>query len=405
MVSLLLLVALIFWSEKNRHNNKSIINTNILLALFAITPFISLFHTSGLAETLSSLFVTLTLISLYKANESSFKIKSYSYWLTFLFIILAIITKRENYILVIFLFLIPFFRYVFKQKLLPAQYLVLLFLVAIVGISFAFYIRLLGIEFNESGDIGRHTFSLHYLLSNLRQLLLAVFSFSYWGITGIILFGATFYLLFNRNIEKLGLLSISLAILYILLYSSHYRSYYQVKFDFSHPFETLRYSVNYFPLIAIFISTIDYSKLKSILEARLSLRYIRLVSFLMFVLLVWGTINTRTSLSNDEQISRIRPVGETLDIIDTDDIIITDIPIIFHCYVNENQYVVDAFYLTEERLQVVKIINPSSRIYFLKRKDLSIDKERFGIKFDLSKFNRVDFISNKYELLQLGNRL
>ena len=33
VVSLLLLVSLIVWNEKNRHDNKSIINTNILLTL------------------------------------------------------------------------------------------------------------------------------------------------------------------------------------------------------------------------------------------------------------------------------------------------------------------------------------------------------------------------------------
>ena len=263
---------------------------------------------------------------------------------------------------------------------------------------FSLFIGIFQIENNEGVDIGNNTFSFDFLIVNLKQFLTAITNFSYWGLTGFVFIFSIAYFIYKSKINKLGLMCLLLSLCYIIIYSSHYRSYYQVVFNLSHPFETLRYSVNYFPLIVLFISTIkiDIPSLHSFVSKRI----LSIILILIVLTLILNVVKTRIEFHQDETISKIQPVKDLLTISTLNDIIITDIPIVFRCYSDKNQNIVDLFSLKEERFQNILNSKDNSEIYFLKPKNMKINTVRYGIKFNTLSFKKIAFNSVNYDLLK-----
>jgi hypothetical protein len=383
------------WEKFNAEN---IFSLNTFLLVLTITPFYSVFNTSGLAETISSFFVIAFILSIYKANESDFKLKSLNFWLVIVFLFLSVITKRENFILLVILYSIPIIRYYFKQKAITKSYLCLASFSSIILLGILLFIGLFDIEKNEGADIGHKTFSIDFLIINLKQFLSAITNISYWGLTGFLFIFSIAFMLYKRTISKLGLMSLLTAVFYIVLYAAHYRSYYQVVNNISHPFETLRYSVNYLPAIALFISTQKINFDTLLLLKNNFFKYFLSIG-LVFILLL-NVISTRIEFSQDENTSRIEPVKNLLSITAYNDIIITDIPIIFHCYADENLWIVDVFSLENQRFQELLSSSNHANIYFLKPKDFQINSDRYGLKFETNSFTQIPFKSENFELFK-----
>jgi hypothetical protein len=394
--SLLIVGSVIFL--RYRFNLQKIIALNIFLLFLIITPFITIFNTSGLAETVSSFFVIAFLFSIYKTNESNFNFKSFEYWLTILFLFSAVLIKRENFVLIILLYSIPIIRHFFNQTVFSKSYLLLTTFSTLTLYLFSLYIGLFEIENNEGGDIGSKTFSFDFLIVNLKQFLTAITNLGYWGLTGFVFIFSIAYVIYKSKINKLGLMCLLLSLCYIIIYSSHYRSYYQVVYNLSHPFETLRYSANYLPLIVLFISTIkiDIPSLHSVVIKRI----LNISLILIVFTLILNVVKTRIEFYQDETISRIQPVKDLLTVSTPNDILITDIPIVFRCYADENQKIVDLFSLKEERFQDILNSKDNSEIYFLKPKDMKINSDRYGIKFNTLSFKKIAFNSVNYDLLK-----
>jgi hypothetical protein len=349
-----------------------------------ITPFITVFHTSGLSETFSSLMVILSIIFIQNANENDFNILHYSFWLTFIFIIGAVITKRENLLLLTLLVLIPYFRKIQKKKIIPVGYILLSFIVIFSIFLFSYLINIPSIESNEGIAIGRQTFSFIFLIKNLIQLFIALLNFKYWGLTGILFIASIILFILKKTYNRVGVLFFYISLFYMILYSSHYRSFYQVHYDINHPFETLRYSVNYFPLICIFISSIDLRKLFFI--NKLYVKPIFIISVFLIIFLIFNSIQTRIGFSRDEYYSRIEQVEKTLEVAKENDIIISDVPIVFHSFVSNNQRIIDYYSLTEEALKNLISQNRDYDIYLIKAKQNTIDSIRYKMNIQLNHF-------------------
>lgn len=394
---LALILVFIFYK---RYNMRDIFSLSSFIILLSITPFLTIFNTSGLAETISSFFVIGFIFSIYFSSENHFKIPSAHFWLSILFLFLAIATKRENLTLLVFMLIIPFIRYIYNQKPLTKSFYLSIGLSTLLSLSFAYLVNLFGIENNESGDIGSKTFSIEYLIVNLKQLFFAIINIRYWGITGFLFFGVIILVAYKRHLQKFGLMTLVLSLLYMIVYSTHYRSYYQVVYNLTHPFETLRYSTNYLPLILLFIATVpsQFSENKPLSRFEFKLGKVILVSIL--ITLIINSFQTRVNFSKDEYLSRIQPVTELLKLSDYNDIIISDIPIIFRCYANENQRIVDLFSLTNKRLSELISTNPNSSIYILKPNDMILDSHRYNLALDYSKFKEIKFSTLGFELLK-----
>src|SRR6218665_3949211 len=178
--SALLLLAVFIWHKRNKNKNLFLLSSFLLFLL--LTPFAAVFQTSGLAETLSGLMIILTLIFIWQTDEDDFKISNYSLWMTLFFMIGAVIVKRENILLLSLLFLIPVFRFAKKKSVFRTGYLVLSFLAFFAVSLFSFCVDIFSIENNEGADIGTKTFSLVFLVQNLRQTFFAFTRFDYWGL-------------------------------------------------------------------------------------------------------------------------------------------------------------------------------------------------------------------------------
>jgi hypothetical protein len=398
VISVLLVLIVFVWS--NSYSGTFSKNRFILIML--LCPFLSIFHTSGLAETISSFFVILTVLSFYSALGKGFKVKQLQYWLTILLLLCAILLKRENLILLSMFPIYYLFNYFKKRKEafnLSFAGLFIMGLCASTGI-----ILISGIfygENNEAKEIGMSTFSLQYFISNFKILLVAMFTFKYWGIIGAITILTSIIIWFRlKTINLFGLICFILGWCYIAIYSFHYRSYYQVHFNDVVAFDTLRYSVNYFPLFALALASIDLTKpisrLSNPIKVSISLCFLIIIGLSTLL-----SFKTRIDLSSDEYYSRIEPVQKTLKKISIDDIIITDIPMVFYCYGSVNQYIVDYYSLRNEKLEGLLHNNEKKKVFFLTGKR---DNERYNMNLKLSQLNgkEIDLGLEHYSLIQLN---
>lgn len=393
----ILIIIIVNWFSKV-HKSFSF---HIFAFLFALTPFISVFNTSGLSETFSSLFVVSFLLLLYQLNELDFRRKSISFWISMIVLIFACLVKRENALLMFFLCCIPIFRLGFKQKPILKSYIFFVAVSSVFLLILFTSLDLIQTVKDEEADIkGESTFKLEFLFLNLKLLFYAMMNFRYLGIAGLGFLIVAGWCCYKKSITKIGAMSLVLSFLYMILYSSHYRSYYQVIYQTSSPFEALRYLTNYFPLIAIFISSMNYNYILKLLKSKLSLFSLKVIILIFLLILSINVILTRTMLSKDEYYSRIQPVLETLKIANEKDFIITDIPIVFRCFSTENQKIINIFDLTQKRLEIIINTKHESSVYIVRSTENEREVLRYGINFNEINFERIEFNSNYYQLLK-----
>lgn len=390
--SIAILVIVFFWAKRKNEKHFSL---TLFLILMLVTPFISVFSTSGLSETFSSLIVTAIVILFYISSEKDFQISHVSFWLLLTLFSLAVLIKRENLVLFVLFAIIPLFRYKQKEKkIFPAGYLVLLFVTLACYVFLLHYINIIGIETNENIDIGKNTFSLNYLLKNLCQFWLAIINFKFWGLSGfLLLFSICCTFIKKNTYGHFNLYCLAISLGFLTIYSSHYRSFYQVHYNYSNPFETLRYAVNYFPLLCLFMST---NRFNGILKYKKTL-------FAAMLLLISNAIYARINLSEIEYNSRIMPVKNTLAVAKVNDIIITDIPIVFHCFTLPDQNIISYYHYSNQKLKQRISNYPYSDVFILRSKNFQIDSIRYNSDIDIRKyhFKEINLQLNNYRLYKL----
>jgi len=317
------------------------------LLVLVTTPFINLFNTSGLAETFSSLSLLAFLFFFFKALDDKFSPKSGFFWSSLFYLILSILIKRENMLLVgaaPIVILLMIAKKEFNKNMLK-RVSIYFALTLIVLFALTFLINFFQIEKQEGAMIASQTFSIANLVRILPLFWSSYFNFQLFGLTGVLVLIATWFVLFKPSDTRFNVIFI-LCVFYILLYSSHYRSYYQIKFGDLTVFETLRYSTNYFPLLCICLSAIPINQLTGKMKFTVGTCGLIYVTCAFFL-----SMNLRTKYSEDEYSQRIFPVKKTLALISENDVIVTDIPLIFHLFANDHQIIVDAYSTSIERIQ------------------------------------------------------
>jgi hypothetical protein len=368
--------------------------TYIPLLFLVSTPFINLFNTSGLAETLSSVIVLTFIYSFFKSLNNHFYLKYHLFWISLFLLLLAILIKRENMLLISVAPLSAVIGW-FKNKRFTGikNLLVYISLTVVILIGIHYIINFSQIENQEGKDIGSNTFSIVNTLKILPLFLKSFFNTTYFGFTGLLLVVAVIGLILGPYNEKLilvGLLSLG----YIILYSSHYRSYYQVKYGQVSIFETLRYSSNFFPLLCIILSGIGF-KLKGGLKHFAVMLIVFYIPFTVY-LNYW----LRADYYRQEVSNRILPVQQTLGTINKADILITDIPLLFHLFGNDRQIVIDANFATNSAINNYT----GKNIYILKKSEDSINEKRYPAYFKLLQsysLLKIKNIDGGYELLKI----
>ena len=190
------------------------------------------------------------------------------------------------------------------------------------------------------------------------------------------------------------------------MYSTHYRSYYEVHFGQIKPFETLRFSSNYFPL-----SCLSFASIALIFERGVKNKLFKMMAFCLvscYLICIWIiNYNTRSRLSKIEFDERISPIKETLKFTNTNDFILTDIACVFHIFLTDERSIIYSYSTTGDRIESLLNDKGKGEIYFLKRISDEFDRVRYPEYFEKIvnlKVTKVRDISFNYELLKLTNK-
>lgn len=370
--------------------------------LFVTTPFLNIFNTSGLSETFSSLSVICTTYYFLKSFRDDFACKT-NFWIAIAFMILSFLLKRENLILISLPLLGLMLIYAGGNlRLQKVKRLSVMFAVPFVAAFL--YNSIAGVsamEAAENADIGLPTFALSHLFQLLPKYLMAFLEPRYFGITGALFLGTSVYVLFFQKRVEYRVVTV-LSLMYLLMYASHYRSYYQVHGEAVNTFAALRYASNYFPMACLNFGSLDFDRCMS--KGEPHLKTLALILFLFFA--VYLNASLRIALNEEEQYSRILPTVKALESTGDDDWILTDMPCVFHLYASPTRNVVSSYEVTRSR--VARLIKAKKGdIYILKSKDDRMDRKRYPDYSDiLSTFRlvKVKDISSDYEMLRLGAR-
>lgn len=320
--------------------------------VYAICPAMCLFHTSGLAETTSSLFCLIYVscfLSVLIHKERSRGIRQGLLWtLLGVSLGLALLTKRENLVLLTLpLFALPAMSLKWSREVRG--------LLVWTGITIALAVvlmsgfKILQIETGESGDIGAPTFSLQYSFVLIPLFCKALLTFKWFSISAV-LFLCGVAAMFRRSTRNSGwTVVVGLFFAYFLVYTGHYRSYYFVHFGSVTSFDSLRYITNAFPLFAA-VTGLGTNEVRG-WGRKIGGRwrgYDRLVFGGIATVLVLSSVGMTRSLRKEwqevEWENRIAPVENTLQTVKaSQDYIVTDLSVVFQVFGTSTVRIVDSY--------------------------------------------------------------
>jgi len=346
--------------------------------IYAVSPAMTLFHTSGCSETLSSTSVIFTLL-LYlvlveKPQCLNGRVKQTIWIALFLSFSFCLLQKRENLIL-IFMPFITIARMILARqwrKDIMIRISVFMFIGIIIVLAYHYNsINVFDIERQESHEINSATFSLTYFGSLAPIFISAFFTikwfflFSLFTIVGLVMIPIKF------RTNQLYIYPLMLFLSYFLSYTLHYRSYYFIKYGDISEFEALRYITNFFPFYCLItgyaICHAYYAVGCKIKNAKPSFI---VSSIILISYIIYANISLKNEFYNIEQKSRIIPVKETLKHVNqTNSSIITDMPLVFQIFGNDSLVLIDLPSLAKSRNRSITmdIMNSGKNIYYLKR--------------------------------------
>jgi hypothetical protein len=374
--------------------SKNIPASLIAIFIFASSPAINLFQTSGLAETFSSLMIATFIGLLFQF----WKIKIEDKMVIFFMIItlfMCMLIKRENMVLLSTLPLIVY-------QLNKIQKIKWLWLIGFGLLAYFFGVQPFSTEFLEAESIKTSTFSLSYLTIQLPAYITTLMNFQYFGV-GFIVMLITYLLLFIMK-KKPSFEAVTSTIIllgYLTIYCLHYRSrYFVISMEMS-DFETFRYANNFFFLIPLIIG-FNLSSLWDKTKVKWTTYLITASFFTIFAVSISYSKNLRNVLYFSELESRISPILEASKIIDSaglyknDLVLITDIPLVAKMLdVNDFNLKVHDFKVGFD----YTLSKKKSRLYFLIPQNLVA--ESFPIETVINYYPLTK--DSHYVLFQLSN--
>jgi hypothetical protein len=212
-----------------------------------------------------------------------------------------------------------------------------------LGICYAAFFDLFKIESSDALAIGKNTFSLSNLSVLLPAFILALLRPDYWGLIGIVFFGALFF-------QKKGIRSprfwicFCMCLGYILMYSLHYRSRYQVLSKSISILEMMRYSVNLTPFILGALAT-TFWPIQFLRRAAVQLS----CAILAVLIIVPLNLRTRWNFAMIEYENRIEPSVIALKFARASEPIICDVPMVTRMLGSASNVILDKFFSESAR--------------------------------------------------------
>lgn len=364
LISLIILIVIFLNESNNRIRLISIV-------LLSLTPFYSIYCTSGNSEIFSSLFLILTF---YFNNKSFTQNNTIYFFLSLVTACLATLTNRENLILfpIISIIILINSKPTFTFKNLNRFFIIICLIISLVLL-----LEIHKTEYEYSNDIASRTFSLLYLWDNTKAFFQGAFQIKLWGITGYLMILSI--ILFFKNSRWKNRKNKTLAIYliaYYLITFTHYRHLNYLETGIVYPIETIRYTTTFFPIIILFIA-------ENIYDIRMKIPSVYLYGMASFIFIYLGiqSIQLRKEMSFDENFTRIQPAKEILKLAKEGDLIVSEFSIIERIYSTPNTII------TEIRdLENIKTENYNS-VYILLNKE---QDQNLLKKFNLLEIKKIN---------------
>lgn len=367
-------------------------------AFYSIAPVIAVHGVGTYAEPMSnllvicSLFFFMRLLVLYQSKATSALLAN---WLAFSCTALfALLVKRENILLLPVLVLAGItllVRSYPSTRMRP--YLLLLVVSACLSLVLALELQLFSTVESERAEFGVFPFSWRTL-----QTMLPLFARSF-TIPGWYLLGFPFVMIgvvSGIRGRRFAIFPTALFVSYLLLYSSHVRSYYQLQTGAATVFDTIRYSINVAGLWSI-LCGVGFSVIVSLGATRLGVhthrRFARAIIIAsMLGVALWSYLKSdglRKEMVDNELRVRIEPAQAAIRIAResgvSDTFVITLEPLLIHMLAAEPINVIDLRYLKTDLLRGLQQDSPNTAFLYLEGKVYmsKADRERYARSYSV----------------------
>lgn len=348
-------------------------------SLFCISPIINVFGNTFLSEPFSS-FIILSFVYLYY-NYLHKKVHLLFPVITFA---IALITKRENMALFFIPLMISFVASIQNKKLSKANIKEISLFAGILILYLLFIQNVFNIEAVESVDINAPTFSISYFLRLAPVFLKALITPSYFSISFFLfILSITYSVIRNKNYNYGSIVSL-LWIIYLCLYTFHYRGYFFVTEDNINVFDSFRYLNNFYCLIPVAIA-FQVKKMK--------MNYVITLLGVLLALSFYPTFAQRREYNEMEQYERfdipsmaLKKLKNKTDIHNAT-IIYTEI-LVLQNLVEDSIRICDVVNI--DRLDLLD--NKSNYYLICKDEDIPYFKKRYGIQLNLNEWTVFDSI-------------
>jgi hypothetical protein len=310
--------------------------------------------------------------------------------------ILAMVVKRENLLIVpVVLLAKVMFRTdgdsidVPKRRLQYVAALVTILFCAVFALN---QLRLVEVIHREKLEYSQFPFNFHVWLTMIPMFLRGYFSWSwYFGGAFLVPLGA-FWSIKSR---KSGVPVVALFAAYLLLYTSHVRSYYQVHGGGVTELDTLRYSMNLAGLWAVMTGLglssliLWFSQLGLGISGTRWLRRTLWICVASYTLCTWvATDRLKEDMVANETTARVRPAEAALQAIERngnpDTFLISVEPLLIHMLASEPVNVIDFKDLNSDLLEQLRRENPGATFFYLELDvhKSATDHERYHSSFE-----------------------
>lgn len=357
--------------------------------IYSIAPAMNLFGTTHLSETFSSFIILMCILSFYYFFQTN-KIRNLI--ILGICFLTALITKRENTVLISLALIFPIYQLLAGNKIRFTNLLPIILSISLLIIYLLFIQNIFSIEKTESSEISAKTFSLSNFLNLGPVFITALLNFKWFNIYFFILISAIIYILFERDIRPFQLSVMVLYFSYFLIYTFHYRSYYFIHFNNVTPFEALRYLNNFFVISTLIIS---YCVCKLLVNHFFKKIFTVMILFLLFISII-NTHLLRKEYNSYELENRFSNPKLVLEYLSNKErtVLITDNILIFQLLGNDNLELVDLYFWGEYKDK----FNPEHAYLFITNFNMSKEFE-YRYPNICALINR----SEKSEIMKFGN--
>jgi len=385
--------------------------------IFSFTPVLAVYGVGTYAEPVSNLLVlTCLLMCLYLLALS--RALSYNELLITwagltLTSLLAIAVKRENLLLVPVVFLVHFaFRINQESRIVQtkrAQYLAVLVTILICCVFALRQLGLLEVMSRERVEYSQFPFNVHVWLTMFPLFIKQYFSWNwYFGSAFLVLISV----LFSIKSCKRGIFPIALFLSYLVLYTSHVRSYYEARGGLVTELDTIRYSMNLAGLWATMaglgLSAIVVSV--SRISRRRWTRAVIWIGLAAYGLSAWVvTDRLKEDMVANEEANRLRPAENALHSIqrsgNPDTFLITVEPLVIQMFSRDSVNIVDFKDFSTDLLRELRSENPDATFFYLEQDAYKseADRDRYRKSFDaLNRVNKTLLVrGNNFAIFEL----